>query len=701
MTLSLRNLVTNGVPFIIGGLAFLVIVGPRVLAPTNIVWLGGGDPAAHYLGWLFFRNSAWTLPIGLNPAYGLEISNAIIFSDSNPLLAFVFKFLAPVLSEPFQYFGIWLLACFVLQAWFGWKLVGLVAESKAIQAISAALFVFAPPFIWRLHGHLNLVAHFLVLAALYLVLSRAEKRRWAAWAVLMVVSSLVHAYLLAMVALLWIADLTQDALRRKVAGRQFILELSVVMAVTGLACWQAGYFSVGAGTTEGGYGYYRTNLLSLVDPSGWSYVIKDIPEGGGDYEGFNFLGLGIIFLAICALSAALAGNTGVRVAIRKYPMLLAALAGLAAFAVSNNVGLGSLQHGFPLPPPILGAASFFRASGRMFWPVFYVIVLIVIFLVVRGYSKRTAVYLLACAAVIQVADTSAAWAPIRMRLMTEPKPVLATPLTGPFWEHAAVRYRTVRYIPPGTYWPDWYKVAAYAAQNGLSTDAVHLARISRVALQQARQNAAEHVATGRYEAGTLYILDDNTARLAALSIDSGSDLLLKADGLNVLAPGWKRCVHCPPIAQEVGSEDFLRHLKVGERVLTNLAGAGLPYLADGWSSPEEWGIWSDGASAQLVLPVSGKVKSITVEARALVTPAHPKQDVAVKINGALVLTTSLATAGDNLLQIPVPRDMQEESAGRGVMRVRFEFPNAVEPKHIGLNDDSRKLALGLQAITLH
>jgi hypothetical protein len=695
MTSSMRKLVIHSIPFIVGGLAFLVIVGPRVLAPTNIVWLGDGDPAAHYLGWLFFRNSAWTFPIGLNPAYGLEISNAILFSDSNPLLAFVFKLLAPLLSEPFQYFGIWLLACFVLQAWFAGKLVGLVSESKAIQAIGAALFVFAPPLLWRLHGHLNLVAHFLILAALYLVFSPAEKRPRIAWGILLVVSSLVHAYLLAMVALLWIAGLTQDAIRRKLLTQQFILELGVLMAVTGIACWQAGYFSVGPGTSSGGYGFYRMNLLSLVDPSGWSYVIKDIPEGGGDYEGFNFLGLGIIFLAICALPVALAGNTYLRAAIGKYPVLLAALAGLAAYAVSNNVGLGLLQHGFPIPRAILNAANYFRASGRMFWPVFYVIVLAVIFLVVRGYSKRTAVYLLAFAVVIQGVDTSAAWAPIRTHLMTEPKSELATPLASPFWKNAAVRYRTVRSIPPGTPFPEWYRVADYAAQNALATDAVYLARTSRVALQQAQQKASEHLATGRYDPGTFYVLDDNAFRLAALSINSDADVLVKIDGFNVLAPGWKQCVHCPPAA------DFPRQLKVGERVLTNQAGAGLSYLQGGWSSPEEWGIWSDGESAQMVLPVSGEVKSITVQARALVTPAHPKQDVAVKINGALVLNMSLVTAGDTLIEIPVPRDMQEKSTALGLMRVRFEFPNAVQPKHIGLNDDGRHLALGLQAITLH
>ena len=38
-------------------LSFLMAVGPKSLYPRNIAWLGQDDPATHYLGWLFFRNS--------------------------------------------------------------------------------------------------------------------------------------------------------------------------------------------------------------------------------------------------------------------------------------------------------------------------------------------------------------------------------------------------------------------------------------------------------------------------------------------------------------------------------------------------------------------------------------------------------------------------------------------------------------------
>ncbi|MEO7221623.1 MAG: DUF6311 domain-containing protein, partial [Devosia sp.] len=81
---------------VVGGAAFLAIVGPQVLDVTNILWLSQeADSFTHYLGWEFFRRSPWTWPFGLNPDYGLQFSSAIIFSDSVPLLAIVLKPFSP------------------------------------------------------------------------------------------------------------------------------------------------------------------------------------------------------------------------------------------------------------------------------------------------------------------------------------------------------------------------------------------------------------------------------------------------------------------------------------------------------------------------------------------------------------------------------------------------------------------------------
>src|SRR5204863_8005565 len=139
---------------------------------------------------------------------------------------------------------------------------------------------------------------FLILAALYLSLRGTEANRRIWWTALLTAAALVHAYIFVMVGLLWLASLVQVRLAKQCTIRTCAMECCVTLAVVGLACWQAGYFVFSDGLDAARYGHYRMNLLSIVDSSGWSYVLGDIPQSKGEYEGFNFLGLGVIFIAI-------------------------------------------------------------------------------------------------------------------------------------------------------------------------------------------------------------------------------------------------------------------------------------------------------------------------------------------------------------------------------------------------------------------
>mgnify|MGYP006286010095 CR=1 FL=1 len=133
-------------------LAFLLIMGPYALIPTNIAWLSSGDPAQHYLGWAFYRHSPWTNPIGLNPDYGMDISSSIVYSDSIPLMAILLKPFSAWLPETFQYLGLWALLCFVLQGYFAYLLIGRMTKEPLLKILGAGFFIFAPAFLWRFGG---------------------------------------------------------------------------------------------------------------------------------------------------------------------------------------------------------------------------------------------------------------------------------------------------------------------------------------------------------------------------------------------------------------------------------------------------------------------------------------------------------------------------------------------------------------------
>jgi Family of unknown function (DUF6311) len=695
---NLKNMVALASPFALGLFAFLAVVGPRALNPTNIAWLGAGDPAAHYLGWLFYRNAPWEFPLGLNSSYGLELANSITYSDSNPLLAFLFKPFDFLLPETFQYFGVWLLVCFILQAFFGWKLVGLITRSNFLRILGAGLIVFAPPMLWRLHGHLNLVGHFTVVAALYLAFTPDLNRRKMAWGLLVGVTSLVHAYLLAMVLAVWAADLIGRLVKNQNSARNSIFELLAIAFVIFLGAWQAGYFSVGAGTSSSGFGFYRMNLLSVIDSSGWSYVLKDFPRGAGDYEGFNYLGVGVLLLCILCLPELASRGASNLLLLSKYWNFLLLFVFITLFAASNSVAIGAFEFKYKLPVFILNCSNIFRASGRMFWPAFYAIIFCLIFLTIKRFDNRASAIVLSIALAAQIVDTSAGWMPIREKLMSRPSKAWDSPLINEFWRAAANKYTKVRYIPVGNQTAQWKVIANFAGQYSLSTDAVYLARVGTVALEAAQKKAAEVLRSGNFEQDSLYILDDRSFRMALVNDSRASDLLVKVDGFNVVAPGWKNCTECLSPVSEVNRSDLFEPLGLGERVVFDGAGRGVNYLANGWSTPESWGTWSDGSSAILFFPINpSAIDSISIEFNALISSTHPLQRVEIFVNGVSFVSLAVKDSS-RIVEVKLPKAVKVDSSS-GVT-VEFRLPDAATPKSIGLGNDSRMLALGLKAVTL-
>jgi hypothetical protein len=686
----------------IGFLVFLTVIGPYALRPSNIAWLGHGDPATHYLGWEFFRHIGWSFPLGLNPSYGLEISNAILYSDSIPVLAFLFKPFSLLLTSPFQYFGLWLLLCFIFQAWFTYQLISLVTKNTIFCTLGACLFCLSPPMLWRMYEHLSLAGHFLILASLYLALVPLHRYQSRYWIILLIVSALTHAYLLAMVGLIWLADVLGRLINKSLSGKGALTECVIGVLAVFIACWQAGYFSVGAGVSSGGFGYLRLNLVSLINPMGWSFVLPDIPVAKGDYEGFNYLGLGIILLALVAIPSLLSFKTGMFHQIRKRPFLLLAMIGLLLFSVSNRLGIASFNYEYVLPTPLLDLANIFRASGRMFWPIYYLVLLAIIFLVVRGYSKRVATMMLGLALLIQVIDTSKGWSSMRAHYMDNPSATWNTGMTDSFWGKAGLQYKKVRWIMPGNRSENWQAIASYAATYGMATDAVYLARTNTIALSDAQKKARETLLSGEYEADSLYFLDESILPQAALNFDSQRDLFAKIDGFYVIAPGWK-CRTCQAEKGEMNIAHFLpASLALGERLVFKKNRPGLEYLGSGWSLQEDWGTWSDGTQATIILPVnSALAKTIIVEARPLLYAAHHQQVIQASINGIATNAVTLTMNAPTQFTISIPLVVQEQLRSKTkLMTLKLQFPDAVRPSDIGMGEDTRKLAIGLISLVI-
>jgi hypothetical protein len=238
----------------------------------------------------------------------------------------------------------------------------------------------------------------------------------------------------------------------------------------------------------------------------------------------------------------------------------------------------------------------------------------------------------------------------------------------------------------------------------MATNAIYLARVNRAKLEEAQNQDFDTIRSGNYDQDTLYILDDSVVTMAQIELDDKSDMLSQINGLNVLAPGWFERQNCGKSYPPVSS---VSRLEVGDSVSFAEKGpeaAGLDgrkYLVVGWSGQEADFTWSEGNQADITIPLaSGPVTAVKLKLGALVAPQHPFQRVSVSINDVASLTTVLKEPSATTLQIPIPKEALRSLGTKRILNLHLTLPDAVRPVDVGLNGDTRELAVSLYSLSL-
>ena len=159
------------------------------------------------------------------------------------------------------------------------------------------------------------------------------------------------------------------------------------------ACGIAAAFAIGSvghgySAARDGYGNYSMNLNAVINPRScggytWSRFLPQREQLYGQYDGFNYLGVGVMaFLALdlVLLLWMIARRPGagerLKKALGRNGTLLPVCLLLTLFAVSNVVCFdGAELFTVPLPQPLFALCSVFRASSRLFYPVLYLLML--------------------------------------------------------------------------------------------------------------------------------------------------------------------------------------------------------------------------------------------------------------------------------------------------------------------------------------
>ncbi|MBO4905082.1 MAG: hypothetical protein J5367_07640 [Lachnospiraceae bacterium] len=426
--MSYKNRISAKVLFlicaIIGAVCFLGIYGVRVLDFTNTGWLFDNDHdlRQHYIAWCHFRSNPWHFPIGLIDTLSYPDSMSIIYTDSIPMFAVIFKLFAPYLPVTFQYFGLFGLISFALMGGFAALLLRRFVDSDSCCIIGSVFYVISAPVIQRMFFHTALGAQFIVIAAMVLWVYNdiigSNVRRTLYWGLIGFVCVGIHSYFLPMAGMMLAAVVFSELVKQKGYVRAVAPFLSFCAAGL-INLYILGGFYGGTSAEGYGLGTFGSNLNTFINPWEIGQILPRLPlQNDFQYEGMAYLGAGILMLFVIVAAGMVIRR------VRHVPeeafhsknlygrLAIAIVAVSFLAAVFPNISYNDIKIVWlPLPSFIARPMSVFRSNGRLIWPAMYILMTAAISFTAYTFRRtRVGTIALAGALVLQIADMSNAFA---------------------------------------------------------------------------------------------------------------------------------------------------------------------------------------------------------------------------------------------------------------------------------------------------
>lgn len=266
--------------------------------------------------------------------------------------------------------------------------------------IGSIFFVISPIVIERMFRHTALGGHWMILAAVYLYIRHDKdyqnlKKTIGCWGILGGLIAAVHLYFLPMCGAFLCGYVLCSFIKEKGMKWKYILPGVSFGSMLLFITYVLGGFSTRAESNDAGLGEYSFNLNGFFNEKGYSRFFDALPMYNElQYEGFAYLGLGIFVLLIAAavyLVVVLTRKKGnwnkrnwnKRNWIKRnwnkrnwIEVLVGALIsiGLVVFAASPVVTWNDkLLFILTDSSTLTHYWSIFRSTGRIIWPVNYLI----------------------------------------------------------------------------------------------------------------------------------------------------------------------------------------------------------------------------------------------------------------------------------------------------------------------------------------
>ena len=281
-----------------------------------------------------------------------------------------------------------------------------------------------------------------------------------------------------------------------------------------------GYIGSGISWGAHGFGDYSADLLTLVNPAGSSRFLPALPIAPGQYEGFGFVGSGVLILGVIGVAIIWYNPAVLRSRFLKpWVPLGICVTVLAVFGFSSRVRLSgililTLGHVYR---PFMDIIAPLEPSGRFIWPLHYVCISAILALWISYYqANRIILYAVFLSIVIQILDFKEPF--LGWSHSSHQRRQDFTLQIGD-WQQASGLYKHMVLYPPeilgGTlpgcvmpgFEPDFYVPLAYQAYRlRVTFNSGYFARIDENKARHYCQELHEQIRAGEFALDTIYVI---------------------------------------------------------------------------------------------------------------------------------------------------------------------------------------------------
>ena len=394
----------------LGGLLFAISLATLFIIytfPTGFItgnssyWLSQHDDITQYIaGFNAYFNEEWHFPLFKIDSFNYPLGTRSTFVDIIPIYSLLLKLILPKSLFGINPFGYYIALCFIAQGISAWLILRVLNINSYIALLTlSTFFILCASLLARL-GHISLMSHFLILLSLTLYLRSHQKPyQLIAWTVLLTVAFYINVYLFTMSLTIFFATIVTNF--KRLQPKQNLTQLFTPLLFITITSYLT-IFPLPSGefAQDFGWGYYSMNLLAPLHGGAFINILN--AEMPGQYEGFNYLGLGLISLFVYALYLQKKYDRDF-FARHRYIFILFIL--FFIYSLSHEVYIGTYKIITINYPNFLDSLVHqFRASGRFFWPVAYAIAIFSIVMVLRHTNSKKAALILLLALLVQVAD---------------------------------------------------------------------------------------------------------------------------------------------------------------------------------------------------------------------------------------------------------------------------------------------------------